>query len=211
MIKVLLVDDQALVRMAVRTLLAAERAIQIVADVGSGAEAIAVSRQLKPEVVVADVDMPEMSGIEVTRRIIMQPHRPKVIALSVHIKPPWPQRLLKAGALGYIDKERSESEIVEAIRTVHRGAPFVSSTLTGSLALARHTDPFQTLSNREMEIMTLLVKGKSPEAIAELLHVSSKTVYSHRDHHSHQTRRPERCRDDPFGDTLWHAGRATVH
>lgn len=185
MIKVLLVDDQRLVRMAVESLLSSDASIRVVAEVGHGADAIAKVRELKPDVAIVDVDMPEVSGIEVTARIAALLQPPKVIALSVHTKPPWPQRLLEAGALGYVAKERAEAEIVEAVHTVYRGAYYFSPTLVGSLVFRRtgndRDDPFQSLSNRQWEIMTLLIKGKSPEAIAELLHVSPKTIYTHRD------------------------------
>lgn len=185
MIKVVLVDDQRLVRIAVESLLSSDSGIKVIAEVGDGNDAIAKARALKPDVAIVDIDMPEVSGIEVTIRMTALPCPPKVIALSVHTKPPWPQRLLEAGVLGYVAKERSEFEIIEAVHTVYQGVPYVSPTLVGSLVSGKNgahlDDPFQSLSNRQVEIMTLLIKGKSPEAIAELLHVSPKTIYTHRD------------------------------
>jgi two-component system invasion response regulator UvrY len=185
LIRVLLVDDQCLVRLAVRSLLSREPGIQVVAEAGHGAEALDKARQFKPDVALVDVDMPDVSGLEVTARMIALPQPPKVIVLSVHTRSPWPQRLLEAGAWGYVAKERSIAEIVEAVQTVYRGAYYFSPTLVGSLVVGRvgqdQDDPFQSLSNRQWEIMTLLIKGKSPEAIAELLHVSPKTIYTHRE------------------------------
>ena len=185
MIKVLLVDDQKLVRIAVASLLSGDNGINVVSEADNGADAIAKAKTQQPDMVIVDVEMPGMSGVEVTAQITVLPHQPKVIALSVHTQPPWPQRLLAAGALGYIAKERSVAELIEAVHTVYRGDYYFSPTLVGSLGLGKKGhgfgDPFAGLSNRQLEVMTMLVKGQSPESIAELLHVSAKTVYTHRD------------------------------
>lgn len=159
--------------------------IQVIGEAANGRDAIVKARELTPDVVILDVDMPDISGVEVAARLITLPHPPNILALSVHTKPPWPQRLLEAGALGYVAKERSEAEIVEAVHVVHQGIPFMSPTLVGCLLSGKNKagfhDPFTSLSHRQLEIMTLLIKGKSPENIAELLHVSPKTIYTHRD------------------------------
>lgn len=184
MITVILIDDQELIRIGLKAVLSHDPEIEVVADLDNGLDALRQARALRPNVAVVDVDMPELSGVEVTARLLALPHPPQVIVLSVLTRPPWPQRLRAAGARGYVAKERASTDIREAIHAVHQDRLYFSPTLLGSLEAAGSgpgSDPLLALSNRELEIFTLLVKGHPPEDLARLLHVSPKTIYTHRD------------------------------
>jgi two-component system invasion response regulator UvrY len=184
MITVMLVDDQELIRIGLKAVLSCDPAIEVVADLDNGLDALRQARALRPDVVVVDVDMPELSGVEVTARLVALSHPPQVVVLSVLTQPPWPQRLRAAGARGYVAKERASTDLREAIHAVYQGQLYFSPTLVSSLEMVGScpgSDPLAGLSNRELEVFTLLVKGHSPEDLARLLHVSPKTIYSHRD------------------------------
>lgn len=184
MITVMLVDDQELIRIGLKAVLSHDPEIKVVADLDNGLDALRQARVWQPDVAVVDVDMPELSGVEVTARLLTLPHPPQVIVLSVLTQPPWPQRLRAAGARGYVAKERASTDIREAIHTVHQGRTYFSPTLVdglGAVGSGSSSDPLVALSNRELEIFTLLVKGHPPEDLARLLHVSPKTIYAHRD------------------------------
>ena len=184
MITVMLVDDQELIRIGLKAVLSRDPAIEVVADLDNGLDALRQARALRPDVVVVDVDMPELSGVEVTARLVALSHPPQVVVLSVLTQPPWPQRLRAAGARGYVAKERASTDLREAIHAVYQGQLYFSPTLVSSLEMVGScsgSDPLAALSNRELEVFTLLVKGHSPEDLARLLHVSPKTIYSHRD------------------------------
>ena len=184
MIAVMLVDDQELIRIGLKAVLSHDPEIEVVADLDNGLDAIRQARAGRPDAAVVDVDMPELSGVEVTARLLALPHPPRVIVLSVLTQPPWPQRLRAAGARGYVAKERASTDIREAIHAVHQGRLYFSPTLVDGLegmGSGPGSNPLVALSNRELEIFTLLVKGHPPEDLARLLHVSPKTIYSHRD------------------------------
>ena len=184
MITVMLVDDQELIRIGLKAVLSHDPEIKVVADLDNGLDALRQARAWRPDVAVVDVDMPELSGVEVTARLLALPHPPQVIVLSVLTQPPWPQRLRAAGARGYVAKERASTDIRQAIHAVDQGRLYFSPTLVDGLegmGSDPGNDPLVALSNRELEIFTLLVKGHPPEDLARLLHVSPKTIYSHRD------------------------------
>ena len=184
MITVMLVDDQELIRIGLKAVLSRDPAIEVVADLDNGLDALRQARALRPDVVVVDVDMPELSGVEVTARLVALSHPPQVVVLSVLTQTLRPRRLRAAGARGYVAKERASTDLREAIHAVYQGQLYFSPTLVSSLEMVGScpgSDPLAALSNRELEVFTLLVKGHSPEDLARLLHVSPKTIYSHRD------------------------------
>lgn len=184
MIQVMLVDDHELIRIALGKLLGEAQDINIVAEAGSGEEALDKARRIRPDVIILDVDMPGMGGVEATRRLTALPNKPKVIVISVHSQAPYPQRLLAAGALGYLPKGGRSEEVLAAVRSVHRGHPYISPQIAGDLALASlpggRKSPLECLSPREMQVMMMLTRGQSTQAIAETLNISTKTVFTHR-------------------------------
>ena len=184
MIHVMLVDDHELIRIALAKILGEARDIKVIAEASSGEEALEQARRLKPDVVMLDVQMPGMGGIEATQRLISLPCKPKVIVISVYSQEPYPRRLLEAGALGYLPKGVRAEEILAAIRSVVKGRPYLSAEIASALALASLAggpkSPLDTLSKREMQVMLMLIQSYSPQAIAESLNISIKTVFTHR-------------------------------
>lgn len=184
MIKVMLVDDHELIRIALAAVLGEQDDIRIVATAADGEEALRLARAMLPDVVLVDVDMPGMGGLEATRRLATLAHAPKVIALSVHEQPPYPQRMLEAGAVGCLPKGGSADEVVAAVRAVARGLPYIAPKIAGSLILARvhraDSSPLESLSRRELQVMLMLVQGHNVQHIADALKISTKTVFTHR-------------------------------
>ncbi len=184
MITVMLVDDHELIRIALAKILGERDDIAVVAEAGDGEEALARARETRPEVVIVDVDMPGMGGVEATRRLSALPHKPRVIAISVHDQLPYPQQMLEAGAMGYLPKGGGADEIVAAVRSVARGEPYVAPAIAGKLVMANlhrtAVSPLAALSPREQQIMQMLVQGLGPQAIGETLNISAKTVCTHR-------------------------------
>lgn len=184
MIQVMLVDDHELIRIALGKLLSEAQDINIVAEAGSGEEALDKARRIRPDVIILDVDMPGMGGVEATRRLTALPNKPKVIVISVHSQAPYPQWLLAAGALGYLPKGGRAEEVLAAVRSVYKGHPYISPQIAGDLALASlpggRKAPLECLSPREMQVMMMLTRGQSTQAIAETLNISTKTVFTHR-------------------------------
>ncbi len=180
----MLVDDHELIRIALGKILSDAKDVVIVAEASSGEEALRQARRLHPDVVILDVDMPGMGGIEATQRLTALPSQPKVIVVSVHSQAPYPQRLLEAGALGYLPKGARADEVLAAVRSAYRGKPYVDSEIAGTLALASlrggGKSPLESLSKREMQIMMMLTRGQSTQSIAETLNISTKTVFTHR-------------------------------
>jgi two-component system invasion response regulator UvrY len=180
----MLVDDHELIRIALGKILGDASDVSIVAEASNGEEALKKARQDKPDVVILDVDMPGMGGIEATQRLNALPSKPKIIVVSVHSQAPYPQRLLEAGAMGYLPKGARSDEVLAAVRAVNRGKPYVDSEIAGDLAMASLRNsgksPLDSLSKREIQIMMLLTNGKSTQAIAESLNISIKTVFTHR-------------------------------
>lgn len=184
MIKVMLVDDHELIRIALAKVLGEAGDIEVVAEAASGEEALQKARRTAPQVVILDVEMPGMGGVETTRRLTALPARPRVIVVSVHARAPYPQRLLEAGALGYLPKGARAGDVVAAVRAVSRGQPYISPEIAGELVLAglrgSGRSPLDSLSRREMQVMMMLTRGQSPQAIAAALNISIKTVFTHR-------------------------------
>ena len=187
-IRVLLVDDHAVLRAGLRVLLEAERDIQIVGEAGSGEEGIRKAEELRPDVVVMDLSMPRMDGLEATRRITAAGLPVRVLVLTVDAEADSLVPVLEAGAVGYVAKGASDGQLVEAIRVVSRGDPFLppgsvrlltESLRTGS-PRALQSAPLSLLSGRERDVLALTAEGFSSAEIGERLGLSHKTVDTYR-------------------------------
>lgn len=182
-ITVFIVDDHALVRTGMRMILSAESDINVVGDAESGEIALRLIRQLKPDVVLCDLHLPGVSGLEVTERVVKGDHGSRVIIVSVLEDGPMPRRLLEAGAFGYVGKGGDATELVRAVRDVARGRRYLASNIAQYLALSGlegDDSPFDELSPRELEVALLLAQGLRQEEIARRLSLSAKTINTHK-------------------------------
>lgn len=183
-ITVLLVDDHDLVRLGIRRLLADIEGIQVVGEAKSGEDAVIQARQLQPDVILMDVKMPGIGGLEATKRILRQNPDSKILAVTVYGEEPYPSMVLQAGATGYLTKGASVEEMVQAIRAVYAGKRYLSPEVAQQLALKHLSDqgasPFDILSEREMQILIMITSGQKVQEISEQLHFSPKTVNSYR-------------------------------
>lgn len=182
-IRVYIVDDHALVRAGVRMLLSGETDIEVVGESGSGEEALPQIRKLLPDVVLCDLHLPGISGLEVTERILKGQHGTKVIVVSVLEDGPMPKRLIEVGASGYVGKGGNAVELISAIRDVARGKRYLAGRIAQNLALSGiggDGTPFDALSAREMEVAMLMLHGLRQEEIAKRLSLSAKTVNTHK-------------------------------
>ena len=169
-ISVLLVDDHAVVREGYRRLLERSSDIHVVGEAASAAEAYQVFSQVCPDVVVMDISMPDVSGIECLRRLLLREPRARILAFSMHDEAIFPNRALKAGAAGYVTKASAPEVLVDAVRTVARGETFLSSDIAGTLAvqdLACRDSALEKLSTREFEIARLLAMGHPVRVIGD--------------------------------------------
>jgi two-component system invasion response regulator UvrY len=184
LIKVLLVDDHELVRIGIKRLLQDITGIKVVGEVGSGEDAVRLAKDLLPDVVLMDVQMPGIGGLGATRKMIRHNPDVKILALTVFDDEPYPSRLLQAGAAGYITKGCDTEEMVRAIRTVHSGQRYISSGIAQQLALKRFSkddkSPLDILSERELQIMVMITSGQKVQDISDNLCLSPKTVNSYR-------------------------------
>lgn len=181
MIRVMLVDDHALVRMGFRMLLA-DAKVEVVAECDSGEQACAQYPRLLPDVVVMDVTMPGMGGLEAVRRLLAQDAKARILILSAHEDAAYPQRLLRTGALGYLTKRSAPDALITAVATVARGELYVDAQTAKLLALAQvqgKASPAETLSEREFSVFIQLARGMSVAQIAENLKLSPSTVGTH--------------------------------
>ena len=184
MIKLLLVDDHTLVRTGIKSLLSDVAGFKIVGEASTGEEAVTLSKQLLPDVILMDIGMPGIGGLEATIKLQRFNPDAKILILTAREDLFFPERLLQAGASGYITKGAPVEEMVRAIRTVHVGQRYIASNIATELAIKQISQtegsPFDTLSEREMQIALMTVKGMKPMEIAEHLHISHKTVNSYR-------------------------------
>ena len=181
MIRVMLVDDHALVRMGFRMLLA-DAQVEVVAECESGEQACIDYARLKPDVVVMDLAMPGMGGLEAVRRLIAQDPKARILALSAHEDSAHPQRLLRAGALGYLTKRSAPDALIAAVTAVARHEAYVDAQTAKALAMAQvkgNASPAEALSEREFSVFIQLARGKSVAQIAESLNLSPSTVGTH--------------------------------
>lgn len=180
MIRVFLLDDHALIRTGFRLILSAEVDIEVVGEAASGEEALPRIRQLKPDVILCDLHLPGMSGLELTQRFQRMDPAPKVVICSVQEEGPMPRRLMDAGAMGYIGKGCDANELLRAVRDAYRGKRFMGGDLAMRMALDKEASPFDRLSEREMEVAMMLCQGQRAEDIARKLHLSGKTIATHK-------------------------------
>ena len=182
MIRVMLVDDHVLVRMGFRMLLA-DAKVDVVAEAGSGEQACRDYPQVKPDVVVMDLSMPGMGGLEAVRRLLAQDPKARILALSAHEDTAHPRRVLRAGALGYLAKRSAPDALIVAVNAVARGERYVDAQTAQALALAQieggEASPADTLSEREFSVFIQLARGMSVAQIAETLNLSPSTVGTH--------------------------------
>ncbi|HET9642672.1 MAG TPA: response regulator [Burkholderiaceae bacterium] len=177
----MLVDDHALVRMGFRMLLT-DAGIEVAAEAGDGEQACADYGRVKPDVVVMDLSMPGMGGLEAVRRLLAQDAKARILALSAHEDTAHPRRVLKAGALGYLAKRSAPDALIAAVRAVARGERYVDPQTAQALAMAQiegEASPAETLSEREFSVFIQLARGATVAQIAENLKLSPSTVGTH--------------------------------
>lgn len=189
-IRVIVADDHAVVREGIRMILEAQKDLEVVGLASDGRQAVDLAGKLLPDVVVMDVGMQEMNGIEATRLVKAQNPQIAVVALTVHENEDYVGQLLKEGASGYVLKKAAASELVSAIRAAYRGESYLDPSAAGILirSYMRQPEPprkvsgAEALTSREQGILELIVKGLTNRQIAHELHLSVKTVQAHRAH-----------------------------
>ena len=184
-IRVLLADDHTLVRQGLRALLEREADIKIIGEARNGREAVHRAVALKPDIVVMDISMPHLNGLEATQRIAATCPGTRVVALSMHKQEHHVQALLRAGARGYVPKDAPASELLAAVRAVHGGGCYLhpqisSKVVDGYLDGNRPAAPRELLTSREREVLQLVAEGKTNRLIAAELRLSVKTIEAHR-------------------------------
>lgn len=184
MIDVVLVDDHQLVRSGIRRILDDAEGIRVCGEAASGEEALKLVKDARPSVVLMDVNMPGIGGLEATRKLLRIDADLRIIALTVHVDEPYPSRLLEAGALGYLTKGCDEDEIITAIRTVAKGERYIGADIARQMALSNlrgnSRNPFDKLSQREIQVMMMITQGVKVQEISDTLCLSPKTVSTYR-------------------------------
>lgn len=183
-IRVLLADDHQMLRDGLKALLSASGDIVVVAEVSDGRSAVRVAQEVSPDVVVMDLSMPELNGIEATRLLRDRSPEVKVVILSMHSSSEHVFRALEAGAAGYLLKESAGREVAAAVRAAHAGKRYLSAALESVVADTRpesgHRSPLDRLTARERQVLQLVVEGHSSAEIAELVNLSPKSIGTYR-------------------------------
>lgn len=182
-IRVFMVDDHALVRTGMRMILSAEVDIEVIGEADTGEAALPQIRSMKPDVVLCDLHLPGISGLEVTDRVVRGDYGAKVIVVSVLEDGPLPKRLIEVGASGYVGKGGDAQELVRAVRQVALGKRYLASTVAQNLALSSiggGATPLDDLSDREVEVAMLLAQGIRQQDMATRLSLSPKTINTHK-------------------------------
>jgi DNA-binding NarL/FixJ family response regulator len=178
-IKLILVDDHAVVRSGLRRLLELNKQVEVIAEADSGEQAYQCYGELKPDIVVMDISMPGMGGLESARRIIKRYPTAKIIIFSMHETASFASQAIKSGVKGYVTKTGAAEDLTRAVLEVANGKTFLSAEVAQKIALetlSGQDDPIHQLSGREFEVFRLLVEGKKVEEVAEMLKISQKTV-----------------------------------
>lgn len=181
-LKILLVDDHSVVRMGFKMLIDTETDMQVIAEAETGEEGIKKYQEFEPDVVVMDITMPGIGGLEAIERIIARDKKAKILVLSAHEDSVHPKRVLSAGAIGYLTKRSAAEELIVAIRAIGSGKKYIESTVAQQLAITQlsgENDPTEILSDREFEVFISLAKGKSTNEIADTMCLSPRTVGTH--------------------------------
>ncbi len=181
-INVLLVDDHAVVRKGFKMLLESDADIKVVAEADSGENGVKMYMEHKPDVVVMDITMPGIGGLEATDRIMAKDSSARILVLSAHEDSVHPKRVLNAGAMGYLTKRSAAEELIKAIRTVAGRKMYLEASIAQQMAIQQlngEKNPVDVLSDREFEVFMALAKGETTNQIAETLSLSPRTVGTH--------------------------------
>ncbi len=184
MIKILVVDDHDLVRTGIVRILSDVKDFKVISEVGSGEEAVEYCRRNSPDIVLMDVSMPGIGGLEATRKVMRVCDSAKVICLSMHKENPIPAKIMQAGAYGFLTKDADKAEMVNAIYKVNSGQKYIAPEIAQQIAIGsldlNNENPFEQLSERELEITMMITRGVKVTEIAERLQISAKTVNTYR-------------------------------
>ena len=184
MVNILIVDDHELVRAGLKGILAVSSEYQVVGEAETGEQALELIKELQPDLVLMDINMPGIGGLEATRKLKQANPEIKVIVLTMHKEGPFPSNLIKAGAKGYITKDCGVEETLAAIVAVMKGNTYISNEVAQQLAVDMLTtgsqNPFDALSQRELQILMMILQGNKIREIAETLNLSSKTISTYR-------------------------------
>jgi two-component system, NarL family, nitrate/nitrite response regulator NarL len=183
-IKVLVVDDHPVVRKGLQSCLARQERLRIVGEAADGPEAVRCTRELEPDVVLLDIDLPGLSGLEVTQILRKEAPKVKILVLSVHTNKEYVFRILQAGAHGYVSKEASPDELLDAIESVASGEVFYAPQIAQAALNEFVTSggkPFVQLTNREREVLALIAEGQSNKEVAQQLGIGVRTIETHRE------------------------------
>ena len=185
--RIILADDHAIVRHGLIRLLEQETDIEVVAETEDGHSTVERARELTPDIIIMDIGMPNLNGIDATRQILRESSRTRILALSMHSSKNFVIEMLKAGASGYLLKECAPEELMTAIKVIMTGKTYLSPSITDVVVenYVRYSSKgestaFSVLSQREREVLQLLVEGKTTKQVAKRLHISPKTVEGHR-------------------------------
>jgi two-component system response regulator NreC len=181
-VKILLADDHTIVRQGLKLILSAHPDMEVVGEAANGREAVEMADKLRPDVVLMDVQMPELNGIEATKKMVAAQPRIRILVLSMHKESVYVREILKAGARGYILKDAIDTELLNAVRSVAKGDGYISPAVAGALNEKANgvASPVDLLSTREREVLLLIAEGKTNKEIATKLNLSVYTVDSHR-------------------------------
>jgi DNA-binding NarL/FixJ family response regulator len=180
LIRILIADDHSIVRDGLKRILAATPDLQVTGEAAGGDEALALVRANDYDVVMLDMSMPGLSGIDLIKRLKLEKPRLKILVLSMHGESQYAARVLKAGAAGYLSKDSAAEALLGALRKIAAGGVHIGEAAAAGLLQAGDKPPHETLSDREFEVMRLLVEGLGPTEIGERLHLSVKTVSTHK-------------------------------
>jgi len=181
-IRVLLVDDHQIVRVGFRRLIETTSDIRVLAEAQSGEESYQLVNDLRPDIIIMDINMPGIGGLEAIGRLRKRNVKEKIIALTVHETEPFPSRVLAAGAQGYLSKRCAPQELIQAIRKVHRGETFVTNQVMREINKTPGNDEaaINKLTPREFQVFSLLAEGRTAVEIGHDMNLSHKTIHSHR-------------------------------